>query len=62
MKLGLGQYAQRFAENGITASGLPHLTDQDLKDVGDGRRDDGGACDPDPQLPTTSMAVKHHIR
>jgi class 3 adenylate cyclase/predicted ATPase len=33
-KLGLGQYAQRFAENGITVSALPHLTDQDLKDVG----------------------------
>jgi len=33
-KLGLGQYAQRFAENGISAAALPHLTDQDLKDIG----------------------------
>src|SRR5215472_1760122 len=33
-KLGLGQYAQRFAENGIDLSDLRHLTDQDLKDVG----------------------------
>jgi hypothetical protein len=33
-KLGLGQYAQRFAENEIDISVLPHLTDQDLKDVG----------------------------
>jgi len=33
-KLGLGQYAERFAENGIDLSDLRHLTDQDLKDVG----------------------------
>jgi hypothetical protein len=33
-KLGLGQYAQRFAENDIDVSVLPHLTDQDLKDMG----------------------------
>jgi hypothetical protein len=32
-KLGLGQYAQRFAENEIDVSVLPHLTDQDLKDI-----------------------------
>src|SRR5271156_5580242 len=33
-KLGLGQYAQRFAENGIDVSVLPHLTDQDLEKLG----------------------------
>src|SRR5215470_12119635 len=33
-KLGLGQYAQRFAENGIDFSVLTDLTDQDLKDIG----------------------------
>ena len=33
-KLGLGQYAQTFAENDIDVSVLPHLTDQDLKDLG----------------------------
>ena len=33
-KLDLGQYAQRFAENGINTAALPHLTDQDLKDIG----------------------------
>ena len=33
-KLGLGQYAQRFAENGIDIEALPHLTDQDLKGSG----------------------------
>jgi hypothetical protein len=32
-KLGLGQYAQRFAENDINFGILPHLTDQDLKDI-----------------------------
>ena len=33
-KLGLGRYAERFAENGIDLSDLRHLTDQDLKDIG----------------------------
>ena len=33
-KLGLGQYAQRFAENEIDVSVLRHLSDQDLKDIG----------------------------
>ena len=33
-KLGLGHYAQRFAENGIDLSDLHHLTDQDFKDIG----------------------------
>src|SRR6202043_2106567 len=33
-RLGLGQYAQRFADNEIDVSVLPHLTDQDLKDIG----------------------------
>ena len=33
-KLGMSEYAQRFAENGIDVSVLRHLTDQDLKDIG----------------------------
>jgi class 3 adenylate cyclase len=33
-KLGLGQYAQRFAENDIDASVLPHLTEENLKELG----------------------------
>jgi hypothetical protein len=33
-KLGLGQYAQRFAENDISFSILLDLTDQDLKELG----------------------------
>ncbi len=33
-KLGMSEYAHRFAENGIDVSALRHLTDQDLKDIG----------------------------
>ena len=33
-KLGLSEYARRFAENDIDVSVLPHLTDQDLKELG----------------------------
>ena len=32
-KLGMSEYAQRFAENGIDDTVLPDLTDQDLKDI-----------------------------
>ena len=32
--LGLSEYEQRFAENGIDVSVLPHLTEQHLKDLG----------------------------
>ena len=33
-KLGMSEYAQRFAENRIDFSALPDLTDSDLKDLG----------------------------
>ena len=33
-KLGMSEYAQRFAENDIDIAVLPDLTDQDLKDLG----------------------------
>ena len=33
-KLGMSEYAQRFAESRIDFSVLPELTDQDLKDLG----------------------------
>jgi class 3 adenylate cyclase len=33
-KLGMSEYAQRFAENKINISALRYLTDQDLKDIG----------------------------
>jgi SAM domain (Sterile alpha motif)/Adenylate and Guanylate cyclase catalytic domain len=33
-KLGMSEYAQRFADNDIDVSVLRHLTDQDLKELG----------------------------
>src|SRR5215469_11986753 len=33
-KLGLGQYAQTFADNHVDYSLLPYLTDDDLKNLG----------------------------
>jgi class 3 adenylate cyclase len=33
-RLGMSEYAERFAENDVDTSVLPHLTDQDLKDIG----------------------------
>jgi SAM domain (Sterile alpha motif) len=33
-KLGMSEYAQRFAENDVDSSVLPHLTDQSLKELG----------------------------
>jgi SAM domain (Sterile alpha motif) len=33
-KLGMGQYAQAFADNDVDFSVLHHLTDQHLKDLG----------------------------
>ena len=33
-KLGMSEYAQRFAENDIDFSLLPELTDQDLEKIG----------------------------
>jgi class 3 adenylate cyclase len=33
-RLGLGQYAQAFADNGVELHHLPHLTDDDLKELG----------------------------
>jgi SAM domain (Sterile alpha motif) len=33
-KLGMSEYAERFAENDIDTSVLPHLTDENLKELG----------------------------
>ena len=33
-KLGMSEYAQRFAENEIGFAALHHPTDQDLKEIG----------------------------
>ena len=67
-RLGLGQYAQRFAENEIDVSVLPHLADQDLKDIGIplGHRrkilaaisEPTAAAQAAPEPPATSMAPK----
>ena len=43
-KLGMSEYAQRFAENGIDLAALPYLTDQDLKDIGVTWPSAGNAC------------------
>ena len=32
--IGLGEYAQRFADNAVDLSVVPDLTEQDLKDLG----------------------------
>jgi hypothetical protein len=42
-KLGMPEYGECFAQNKIDLSVLPHLTDQDLKDIGV-RLDIGGRC------------------
>ncbi len=33
-ELGLGQYERAFAENAVELRHLPHLTDDDLKELG----------------------------
>ncbi len=33
-RLGLGQYAQAFADNGIDIEALPHLRDEDFERLG----------------------------
>jgi uncharacterized protein YjiS (DUF1127 family) len=33
-ELGVSEYVERFAENGINFAALRYLTDQDLKDIG----------------------------
>ena len=43
-KLGMSEYAERFAENRIDFSVLRDLTDQDLKDLGVVARCIGGRC------------------
>ena len=66
-KLDLSEYADRFAENKIDISVLPHITDQDLKDIGIplGHRrkilaaiNQGVASIPLPVAPTPSVEPK----
>ena len=59
-KLGMSEYAQRFAENGIDVAVLPHLTDQDLKDIGVlARASADNAARPLGSLPALS---RHHLQ
>jgi hypothetical protein len=69
-KLGMSEYAERFAENDIDVSVLRHLTDQDLKDIGVllGHRrkmlaaiaELGGAVPASPQ-PTFTEQIAEHL-
>ena len=43
-KLGMSEYAQRFAENRIDLSVLPDLTDQDLEKLGSYSAIGGKCC------------------
>ena len=55
-KLGMSEYAQRFAENDIDVSVLRHLTDQDLKEHRRLRSGIGGKC----SRPSASLLVATH--
>ena len=56
-KLGMSEYAQRFAENEIDVSVLRHLTDQDLKEIGVVAR--ASAKDAARRLPSLPVPSKH---
>jgi hypothetical protein len=57
-KLGLVQYAQRFAENDITFAILPDLTDQDLKKPGAA----SFKCDFGTRPPLGSLKAQTRVR
>jgi class 3 adenylate cyclase/predicted ATPase len=69
-KLGLGQYAQRFAENEIDVTVLRHLTDQDLREIGvplghrrkmlAAIREGMGSPTPAPAEPVTDLEPTSH--
>jgi class 3 adenylate cyclase/predicted ATPase len=64
-KLGLGQYARTFDENEIDVSVLPHLTDQDLKDIGiplGPRRKILAGISRDVNTPPTAPAVSLELK
>ena len=54
-EVGLGEYAQCFAENGIDFSILDHLSDQDLKELGVCCLVIGASCR--PRLPGSSAVL-----
>jgi SAM (Sterile alpha motif) domain-containing protein len=55
-KLGMPEYGECFAENKIDLSVLPHLTDQDLKDIGVPLGADNAGGYRRPCWPTTGIA------
>jgi hypothetical protein len=59
-KLGLGQYAQRFAENDISFSVLPDLTDQHLKEIGVSLEASRRECAVLTFLPDRKWRPRHH--
>ena len=42
--LGLGRYAETFAENGVDLDLLPELSNEDLKDLGIERLETASVC------------------
>jgi hypothetical protein len=48
-KLGMSEYAERFAENEISVAALRHLTDQDLKDTASALGIGGKCSRPSPR-------------
>ena len=59
-KLGLGQYAQRFAENDTSFSVLPDLTDQHLKEIGVSLEASRRECAVLTFLPDRKWRPRHH--
>ena len=55
-KLGMSEYAQRFAENEIDFASYADLTDQDLKEIGVAYSDIGANCS--ARLPTSTRSRK----
>jgi hypothetical protein len=63
-ELGLGQYAQAFADNRVELDHLPHLTDEHLKELRcpwDPRRHPAG-CHPDPICTSDICPGEHPFR
>ena len=56
-KLGMSEYAERFAESDIDTSVLRDLTDQDLKELGVRLGIDGRCC---VRLRTFPVSLRHH--
>ena len=61
-KLGLGQYTQAFADNGVELDHLTHLTDDDLKErAAVGTASPPAGCRPDLSAELVTHPAKHPI-